>query len=317
MDLDGDEPARRYGLGEGGRNIVFSPLRVKNRAMGAAEMLHMASEARRGTSVGLARCGFALGLALGLLATSRSVVAEEPITAVWREQKLSFTYDSSTSIYACDALAGRVRSILRAVGARDDVRATASNCNTSSFPNDVYVSDRTGANGSIPTGATPSMSMPDSRINRHTDLQQFQVVHIQAMVPVVVTPEVLKELEKDKSKRELIARVTGNQAARFNDPVAFQAQWQPVTLSHKTIGLEPEECELLEQMANTVFPKLGVRVVRRGYTCDPGSVSHIPPELVAEALLPVPYGGPHPPPVPMKDDKDGDEPAESGGKPGQ
>ena len=101
---------------EGSRDIVFAPLRVKNRAMGAAEMLQMASQARRGMSVGLARSGFALGLALGLLATSMSVLAEEPITAVWREQKLSFTYDSSTSIYACDALAGRVRSILRAVG---------------------------------------------------------------------------------------------------------------------------------------------------------------------------------------------------------
>ena len=40
------------------------------------------------------------------------------------------------------------------------------------------------------------------------------------MMPAQVTPELLKEIEKDKSRRELVSRVTGNPAAAFNDPAA-------------------------------------------------------------------------------------------------
>jgi hypothetical protein len=234
-------------------------------------------------------------------------LADEPVTAVWKEKRLSFTYDSGIAIYSCDALAGRVRSILRAVGARDDIHTSATNCDRSEVPHDIYVNGQPGVDRSMPPGASPSMSIPTSHINRNYDARQFQIVHIQMMYPVVVTPEVLKELDKDKSKRELVARVTGNQALKFNEPVAFQATRQAVTLSHKTVGLEPEECELLEQMAGSLFPQLGIKVVHRSYACDRDGVSHLPPELVAEALLPVPYGGPHPPPVPMKDDEDEDD----------
>jgi hypothetical protein len=263
----------------------------------------------------------ALGFALALIAISARADSDEPVTAVWKEKRLSFTYDGTSSIYSCDALAGRVKSILLALGARDDIRTSASSCSHSNIPTDVYVNDPAHGGdprmppGTMPPGSMPSMSIPSSHINRNIDQRQFQMVHIEAMLPVVVTPEVLKELEKDKSRRELIARVTGNQAARFNDPVQFQAQRFPVTLSHKTVGLEPEECDLLDQMAGSLFPQIGVRVLHRGFSCDPDGASRLPPELVAEALLPVAYGGHHPAPAPMKDDdgKDRNAPAAPAG----
>ena len=104
----------------------------------------------------------------------------------------------------------------------------------------------------------------------------------------------LEELEKDKSRRELVARVTGNPAARFNEPVKFHANWQPVTLSEGTVGVTLEECELLDQMSPGVFHELGLRVVRSRLTCESSSL--LPPEMVVEALLPATYPGSNGPP---------------------
>ena len=212
--------------------------------------------------------------------------AQEPIAAVWKEQRLNFLYSSATTVYSCSALAGRVSSILRAVGARDDVKVTVNDCSNSGVPTDIGLnSDRGSVNASIDTSVNRSGAVSDRYYERRIDRLQTMHVYVRLMMPTEVTPDVLTELKKDKSRRELISHVTGNPAPRFNDPVLFSAQWQPVTLSSKTIGLEPEECELLDQMSSSVFRELGVRVVRKRYSCDPDRVSHIAPELVAEALL--------------------------------
>jgi hypothetical protein len=107
-------------------------------------------------------------------------------------------------------------------------------------------------------------------------------------MPTEVTPEVLAEMERDKKRRELVSRVTGDPSAKFDDPIVFTAQRQPVTLSRRTIGLEPQECELLEQMSTSVFRKLDVRVVRRSSSCGRNQISHIPPQLTVEALIGTP-----------------------------
>ena len=109
--------------------------------------------------------------------------------------------------------------------------------------------------------------------------------YVRLFMPIEVTPEVLVELKRDRSRRELISHVTGNPAAKFNDPVVFTAQWQPVTLSRKTIDLKPAECELLDQMSANDFGGLGPRVVRRDYSCDPNRVSHFSPRLDVDAFL--------------------------------
>jgi hypothetical protein len=99
---------------------------------------------------------------------------------------------------------------------------------------------------------------------------------------------VYAELKKDKTRRELISRVTGDPVIQFNDPILFSAQWQPVTLSRKTVGLAPEECELLDQMSATIFRDIGLRVVRASTHCTPGS--RLAPELVVESLVAAPAG---------------------------
>jgi hypothetical protein len=277
--------------------IVFRAVRSKIAAMNATPVWSV----RR----------VAAWLALALLVASAQSAAQEDVAAVWKERKVSFTYGSSIAIYSCSALEGRVASILRAVGARDDLQVKASMCSESIAPLDARIGTRGSTNAADPLSAR--------FVDRRTDVDQSADVFVRLMMPVEVTTEVLAELKKDKSRRELVSRATGNPAAKFNDPVLFTAQWQTVTLSRKTIGLEPEECELLDQMSGSVFRQLDVRVVRRGYTCDPYRVSRIPPELTVEALLGTPFvtGSAQPTPAAGEGDADPGAPAASDDDPAE
>lgn len=219
--------------------------------------------------------------ALGMLVTCLPAhgAVDEPVPAVWKEHQVSFHYSSSIAVYACKSLTGRVADLLRAVGARDDIKVNANNCDVTLTPATPGV---VGPSGRI--SRPVSSPYPEARLD--TSGRQSVFLHVTLMMPTQVTPEVLTELEKDKQRRELVARVSGNPAARFNDPVMFAAERQEVTLSRKTVGLEPEECELVDQMSTTVFRELGVNVVRKRTNCDRTRPSLTPPELVVESLMP-------------------------------
>jgi hypothetical protein len=259
------------------------------------------SPSRSGNKPQAARCVWAC-LAASLYLTSAQGAAQEPVAAVWQPRKINFSYSSATTVFSCSALASRVASILRAVGARDDLKVKATGCSESITPPPFRVN---------PGSVNSRREVSDPFRDQDTDERQFVSVYVQMMLPTELTPDVLAELEKDKSRRELVSRVTGNAAARFNDPILFTAQWEPVTLSRKTIGIESEECELLEQMSPRVFRDLGMRVLRTGITCSPDS--RIAPEVVVEALRPAQFESGTAPSAPpgVEDDADASAPATS------
>lgn len=226
-------------------------------------------------------------LAVSCAGLAAEPTEQEPITAVYKAQEISFQYRSSNRYYPCHELEHRVAVILVSVGARDDIDVKARNCE--------FMLDTNGNNIDPMSGRDRMDPFEDedrwgsgSRFGRSNDRrEQYASVRVQLMMPVPVTPQILKEIEKDKSRRELVSRVTGNMAAAFNDPIIFEAKRQEVTLSQRTIKLRAEDCELLDQMSNSVFRKLGVKVLRRSFSCGPpDSMSRMPPQLVAEALLP-------------------------------
>jgi hypothetical protein len=252
-------------------------------------------------------------IAIGSFGLGGEALAQEPITAVYKAQEISFQYRSSNRFYPCHELERRVAVILLSVGARDDIEVKARNCDGLLIQDDMNVDPATGRDSMDPWerdrdrwGA--SSSFDRSRNNR----EQYASVRVRLMMPAQVTPELLKEIDKDKSRRELVSRVTGNPAAAFNDPVVFEAKRQEVTLSQRTIRLRPEDCELLDQMAMSVFRRLDVKVLRRSTSCGPrDSASRIPPQLVAEALLPTGALLPMPDP-----EKERDSPKPGGSAPG-
>jgi hypothetical protein len=144
--------------------------------------------------------------------------------------------------------------------------------------NDPFGRDRSDPWGR--NGTSGSFGRPGS------DRQQTIQVRVRLMMPVELTPKIQAEIDKDRSRRELVSRVTRNPAASMNDPVVFAAQRQEVTLSQRTIKLKAEDCELLQQMTTQVIRRLGVRVKDQNFTCGPRSSSRIPPQLTVEALMP-------------------------------
>jgi hypothetical protein len=118
------------------------------------------------------------------------------------------------------------------------------------------------------------------------DRQQTAQVRIRLMMPVEVTPQILKEIEKDKSRRDLVSRVTRNPAASMNEPVVFAARREEVTLNQRTIKLRAEDCDLLQQMTTQVIRRLDVKVTHQSFSCGPRTTSRIPPQITVETLVP-------------------------------
>jgi hypothetical protein len=201
---------------------------------------------------------------------------EQNTMAVWKQQRIDFYYRSATAIYSCSALQKRIEAILYSVGAGDDLRVDTSGCN--------------------PMLSPPAQTMPSipGRQTRNDDMfrtrpshgEQYAHVRILVKTPVEATPEVMAALKKDKPRRELLGKVTGKPEAAIEEETQFPAQREQITLSRDSIGLEAAECELLDQLANSVFVDLNVRVVSRDYSCSPGHTSRIPPQITVDALMP-------------------------------
>jgi hypothetical protein len=70
-----------------------------------------------------------LGLLLCGVLVSRHGAADEPTKAgVWQNHKYSFTFTGFTTSYSCDGLAGKLKVLLIAAGARADAKAYPGVC---------------------------------------------------------------------------------------------------------------------------------------------------------------------------------------------
>jgi hypothetical protein len=245
------------------------------------------------------------GLAFGVAAVAQESQDATAVTAVFKAKEIDFSYRSTTAFYPCHELRNVVTNILRAIGARDDVQVRVSDCDhvvtSDDSPFERWEERR------FPNGQFSNEGFP-----RNRGREQFSHIRARLMTPVELTPEVLAEIDKDKSRRDLVSRVTGNPAAGMNDPIVFEAKRQPVTLSRTSLRLEPEDCQLLEQMTRSVFRELGVRVVRRNFTCDSRQESRIAPQMTVEALLPTGALRPMPAPEGERGEQKREPPATEG-----
>jgi hypothetical protein len=215
--------------------------------------------------------------AAGSLIAGSAATAAEQVAAVLKTHEVRFVYRSLVNVLACDELRNQVAMILRALGARDDVQVRINDCQIVVIPDDIE-----------PPWDRSNREYPrDIFRDRDFDQRQTSHVRVQVMFPIEATPQVLAEIEKDKSRRDLISRVTGDPAAALNDPIVFPAERKQLTLPRGTIRLRPEHCELLEQMIPTVFRELGIKVVGRQLGCDRYGRSRLAPKLTVEVLWPV------------------------------
>jgi hypothetical protein len=61
-------------------------------------------------------------------APAADTASSDLVSGVWRHHKAAFDYGGFTSLYTCDGLESHVLDILRHLGARKDIRVSATGC---------------------------------------------------------------------------------------------------------------------------------------------------------------------------------------------
>jgi hypothetical protein len=174
----------------------------------------------------------------------------ETVTAIWKIQRIEFTYSSATVRYSCEALQRRIAAILHAVGAHSRMAVELS-C----------------AKG---------------------EQVRFATAQLQLAVPVEATEENVRAATDFDTRDELVARLQQSQLPTAEDVQRFPASWRTVALTRSPpLSLGPGDCDLLRAMRDHVFPHLHVTVVSSGLNCGSGPDTRITPRIRVNALLPV------------------------------
>ena len=201
-------------------------------------------------------------MAIPVLAAAAAVatadVASSPdagptVSAMWLEQDWYQSHTGFTTYYSCDGLRDKVRSLLRQLGVRDDLKVSSAGCSSS------------------------------------TGIEQFPRLRIKVASAVEATPERLAALEERREQIELIAKVNEKRPDYDRQSLQFAARKRIVEFrDRRGSAIEQGDCEFMETFADDVLPKIGARVVEREIRCTPHQVSMNSIRLVVEVLEPAP-----------------------------
>jgi hypothetical protein len=142
-----------------------------------------------------------------------------PLPAVWKEQRLDFSYVGRTARYSCEGLRDKMRSLLLDLGARRDLQVSVLACSESDsrLVRRGYLGPRLGIVFSSPV-------LPDAAV---------QPLHAGDLSPV-------------------------------------DAHYESFTLTSDAFrNYGVGDCELVEEFARQILPKLAARDVKQDITCVP------------------------------------------------
>jgi hypothetical protein len=145
----------------------------------------------------------------------------DPQPAVWKEQRMDFTYMGRTARYSCEGLRDKMRSLLLDLGARRDLKVSVLGCDESAPL----------ARGNLAPSLSlvfSSPALPDAAV---------QPLHAGDLTPV---------------------------DARY---VSFTL----TSDAFRNYGIG--DCELVEEFARQILPKLATRDVKQDITCVPFQAS--------------------------------------------
>jgi hypothetical protein len=185
---------------------------------------------RRRLRIGSSLLALALAAAgVGVPAGAQAAAVTSPdgaapiVNAVWTEHEFTFTYFGRGTYYSCSGLENKIEYILTALGARPEPR--------------VQVSCLYGGG-----------------------VQLLPTARIKVAVPTEATPELLAQLEADKSKRELVAKVQGKGTAVDVATAQFPAERRVVEFEgRRRDHVDDGDCELFDQLLPQVLEPLGIR----------------------------------------------------------
>ena len=163
-----------------------------------------------------------VGLLLTLPLWTAAAETGDPVAAVWKEQRLTFTYMGRTSRYSCDGLRDKMMALLMDLGARRDMKVSRVGC----------FEDRPSTKAAY---LSPSLALVFS-------------------APALPDPAA--------------------QPLHAGDLSAVDARFEPFTLTSDAFrNLSVADCELVEEFARQILPRLTAREVKSDITCVPYQAS--------------------------------------------
>jgi hypothetical protein len=170
-----------------------------------------------------------------------------PVQATWQTQEIRYSYTGFTTAYNCDAAEDRIKAILRALGAHEQTKVSATGCNLNRPSRNFFITITT---------ATP--------------------------VPV---GEATAKSQAETSREELLKRL-GVASAQLDGTFPAEWKTVELSRNRR-LNLEGGDCELMEGLKDRVLPKLGVKIISSRVQCIPRQVSIQAPELTVSALVPM------------------------------
>lgn len=170
-----------------------------------------------------------------------------PVQAAWKTQEIRYSYTGFTTAYNCDAAEDRIKAILRAMGAHEQTKVSATGCNFNRPSRNFFIT------------ITTAMPVPAS--------------------------DVPAKSQADASKDDLLKRL-GVPSAQLEGTFPAEWKTVELARNRR-LNIQPGDCELMEGIKNQVLPKLAVKVVSTHVQCIPRQVSIQPPEITVSALMPM------------------------------
>lgn len=170
-----------------------------------------------------------------------------PVQATWKTQQIRYSYTGFTTAYNCDAAEDRIEAILRALGAHESTKVSATGCNFNRPSRNFFITITTAM--PVPVAEAPAKSQPDA------------------------------------SKDELLERL-GVARTQLDQTFPAQWKTVELSRNRR-LNLEGGDCELMEGLKNRVLPKLSLKIVKDRVQCIPRQVSIQAPELTVSALVPM------------------------------
>lgn len=187
------------------------------------------------------------------LASLSAQAADEIVSGAWQKYDLAFTYSGFTTKYSCDGLADKMKLLLRAAGARPDLKVNSYACS--------------------------------SGLGEPTEFPRVRMKFF-ALVPG--SPA---EAAAAASKLKVYGKQLGTdspQAAAKSAPEVPEAgvgRWRPVKIARGSPrDLAPGDCELVEQFRDKLLPHFTVRNVEDQTRCVPNQLSGSSISLQFETL---------------------------------
>ena len=216
----------------------------------------------------------------GVLATEGAAVVQDSgsaVRAIWRSQNVPFNYRGDRTAYTCEMFKDKVRAALISVGVHASLIVELG-CDS------APLSQQTGRRppSTVIRGEVEGLPVGPTHISG-TSLRISTRIALAA--PVLASDQNVRAATTFDAQQHLLAKMKNEPLPTPSTISVFPAVWTAVQLSGKNNSwVEAEDCELLRQLSQQVFPALGVKVTRK-VICSGAKLAK--PIVNVEALMPV------------------------------